>query len=110
MARIPVDRKRENIAALVEYVLPSVAVMVIDVEDRHPRRAVVAEPLSGDRSVVDVAISAHERGAGMVAWRPAEREGRPLTFPHETRGRERHVVRRFDGFPRAFDESCSRVE
>ena len=61
----------QDVAPLVEDLLRAVAVVIVDVEDGHFRRALVAEPLRGDGGVVDEAIAAHE---GAPAWWPGGRQ------------------------------------
>src|SRR5690606_38333774 len=64
-----------HVTAPVEDLLRAIAVMVVDIEDGDPCRALVAEPLRHDGCVVDVAIASHEGVAGMVSGRTAERKG-----------------------------------
>ena len=90
--RVAVQVDHQHVRPLVEDFLRAVAVMVVDVEDGDPARALVAEPLRGDCGVVDVAIAAHEAGAGVMARRPAEREGGPLARLDQRGGGQRHVI------------------
>ena len=99
-----------HVGAVIEDLLRAVAMVVVDIEDGDALGALVEEPLRGDGGVVDVAIAAHEAGAGMVAGRAAEREGRPLaTLDQGGRG-QRHVIGGFDRGPGAFDEGGAGIE
>src|SRR3546814_1638715 len=76
LLRVGVDRDRQHVVATVEDLLRAVAMVIVDVEDRDPARAGIAERLRRDCRIVEEAIAAIEIGAGMMARRPAEREGR----------------------------------
>ena len=52
-ARIAVDRGEQHIGAVVEDVLGAVAMVVVDVEDRHPPGAPVEEGLGGEMCIRD---------------------------------------------------------
>ena len=108
--RVGVEVHHQHVAAGIEDLLRAVAVMIIDIEDRDPARAIVAQPLRGDRGVVDEAIAAGEAGAGMVARRPAQREGGALAGLDQPGGGERGVVRRLDRVPGALDEGRAAIE
>jgi hypothetical protein len=57
LARIAVQRQEQDVAAPVEDRLGAVAVMVVDIEDRDARGALVAQRLSGDRGIVEEAVN-----------------------------------------------------
>src|SRR3546814_17220171 len=50
--RRAVDRHRQHVVALVEDVLLSVAVVIVDIENRHP--AIVRQEVGGDRGIAEV--------------------------------------------------------
>jgi hypothetical protein len=82
--RVGVHVDHQHVGALVEDRLRAVAVVVVDVEHRHPPRAPRAQRLRRHRGVVDVAVAAGEGAVRVVARRPAEREGGaplPATMP-----------------------------
>ncbi len=99
-----------HVGAAIEDFLRAVAVVIVDVQDRHALRALVDEGLGGDGGVVDVAVAAHEAGAGMVARRAAEREGSTFARLDETGPRQRHVMRRLDRIPGAGHHAAAAIE
>ena len=97
--RIGVNRDRQHVAAGPEDALGAVAVMDVDVEDRDPLVA-GAQPLGGDRAVVEEAEAAGHVGEGVVARRPAQRIGGALALGDQGRRRDRDVggqQRRLEG-------------
>src|SRR3546814_15818234 len=85
---IGVDRDEQDVAAVVEDVLRTVAVVIVDVEDHGAARTGIDRGLGGDGRVVEVTITAEIVGDGMMAGRAAEGEGGPLTGQHQTEGGE----------------------
>ena len=67
--------------------------VVVQVQDRDPRRAAAGEPLGDDGRVVEEAVAAVHLARGMVARRPAEGVGRRRAAQDEVRGGERRVHR-----------------
>jgi hypothetical protein len=63
LARIAVQREEQDVGALVEDRLGAVAVVIVDIQDRDPGGALVAQPLGGDRGVV-------EKQPTPIEWRP----------------------------------------
>ena len=97
---MPVDRREEHIAALVENRLGAVAVMVVDIEDRDLFVALIEEGLSGDGGVVEVAITTHQIAGGMMTRWTAQGEGTAgaaLDFSLGSEGHLRCAVRRLPG-------------
>src|SRR5580692_806405 len=70
--RIGVDGNRQHVRAIVENLLRAVAVMGVDIEDRDARMT-RAQPLRGDRGVVEIAKAGGAVGARMMARGAAER-------------------------------------
>src|SRR5438105_8179168 len=87
--RVAVDRGGEHVVALVEDALRAVAMVVVDVDDRHARGARVAQGLCGEGRVVEKAVAAEEVGAGVVARRAGERQRRAGTGRHGAGGIDR---------------------
>ena len=108
--RVAMQVDHQHVRPRVEDLLRAVAVVVVDIEDGDPGGTLVAEPLRGDGGVVDVAIAAHEAGAGVMAGRPAQREGGGLAVFDQRGGGQRHVIGRFDGGPGAGDEGRAGIE
>ena len=71
--RVGVDRREQNVGALVENVLRAVAVVIVDVEDRDPQTPRSERRFGSDRDIVEVGIAAEIICASMMAWRAAER-------------------------------------
>ena len=82
----------QHVLPRVEDFLRAVAVVIVDVEDGDAGRTLIAQPLRGDRGVVDVAITAHETGAGVMAGRAAQREGSRLAVLDQRGSGQRHIV------------------
>src|SRR5512135_3003765 len=83
--------------------------MVVDIEYRR-LQALIDEPLRRDRDVVEVAVASENVAAGMMAWRPREREGGKFSVLDRLSRRERGVHRGECGVPCAFDDRRCRVE
>src|SRR5436305_531317 len=67
----------EDVGARLEEVLGAVAVMDVEIEDRHPRGAVAAaQALGGHRGAVEEAEAHGHLALGVVARRAPRREGR----------------------------------
>ena len=92
--RVGVQRDIQDVAPLPEDLLRPVAVVVVDVQDRHPTGALPNEVLGHDRGVVEKAVAAVHRPRGVVARRATQRVGELLACEHEIRSRERDVNRR----------------
>src|SRR5258708_6947913 len=63
----------EDVGSCLEDVLRAVAVVDVEVEDRHPRGAAAAQVLGGDRGVVEEAEAHGGRAPGVVAPRAGPR-------------------------------------
>src|SRR4030095_14686116 len=102
-----VDRDGEHVGAVVEDLLLAVAVMVVDVEDRHPavsrkkigrdragaeikeaavgarrRLALPRKNSARDRAVVEITKAAEGARLGVVARRPYQGVGEIGAFEH----------------------------
>jgi hypothetical protein len=86
---VAVDRHRQHVVALVEDVLLAVAVVVVDVQDRH--LAVVRQEVGGDGGVVEVAEAAEAAALGVVARRAHQGIGQGRAVQHLLGGGERAV-------------------
>src|SRR6187551_699646 len=75
---VGMDRGEGDVGAAVEDVLRSVAVMVVDIEDRDLRAAACNRCLRGDGGIVQVAIAAEIVGAGVMPRRSAQAKGATL--------------------------------
>ena len=91
LAGVAVQVGDQHVAPGPEDVLGAVAVVVVDVDDRHPVQPAVEQGLGRGRGVVDEAVAAVEVEGGVVARRPAEREGGPLAAQDQVDPREGHV-------------------
>ena len=67
----------EHLAALPEDLLRAVAVVEVDVQDRHALGAAGEQRLGDDRGVVEEAVAADEVPSGVVPGRPAQAVGQP---------------------------------
>ena len=81
---VAVERGEEDIAATVEDLLGAVAVVKVDVEDRHPLCPVGDEHVGDHGGVVQKAVAAELVRCGVVTGRTAKREGGPAP-PDTTR-------------------------
>ena len=90
VARVLVDGSEENAVATVQDRLGAVAMVGVEIPDRHPPRPEVAlREERGQRDLVEVA-EAHRLGVRrVVAGRAHEREDRRLLFEGMARGLER---------------------
>ena len=81
--RVGMERHRQHVGARVEDALRAIAVMQVDVEDRHAR-ALLAQALRGDRRIVEEAEAAGDVGEGVMPGRAAKRVSRRLAgrAPH----------------------------
>ena len=86
------DRHGQHVGALVEDALRAVAVMQVDVDDRHARGE-AAKVLGGDRRIVEEAEAAGDIAEGMMARRAAERIGGAFACQHRVGGRHRRSRR-----------------
>jgi hypothetical protein len=107
--RIGVDRNRQHVGPFVENALRTVAVMDVDVEDRH---ALMLEPQMGcrDCAVVEETEAARQIAVGMMAGRTAERVGRVLAVHDELRRRRRYVGGRARRSPGAGADRTGRID
>ncbi len=71
LGRIAVQGCIQHVGPVKEDVLSAVAVMEIDIEDRNPRGALVAQVLGGDGGVVQKAVAAVQIPRCMMAGRAA---------------------------------------
>ena len=76
LARVAVDGHEKHIVAGIEDVLGAVAVVEVDIEDRHPARAAIERALGGDGGIVEEAVAAVLVHGRVMARRPAEPERR----------------------------------
>ena len=101
---IGVQRHEAHVVAVVEDLLGAVAVVVVDVEHRHPRAA-IGPRRRGDRGVVEEAVAGVRVGRGVVAGRPRERvRGRRVAVGHGVPRAQRHVDRADRRGPRAGED------
>ena len=108
--RVAVERHVLHVVTVVEDLLRPVAVVVVDVEHRHLRAGGAGDPVRGDRRVVEEAVAAVHRRAGVVTRRPAQAVRRRGAVEHELRGRERGVHRAARGDERALGQRGRRLE
>ena len=92
--RVAVDRDGQDVGSFPEDILGPVAVVVIDVEDRHGSVELGPEILGGDRAVAEVAEAAVRVTLGVVAGRPAKAVDQRLAVDDRRGSRERDVHRR----------------
>ncbi len=85
------QRGKEHIAAIVENRLRAIAVMIIDIEDRHALHAPIAQILRRDRRIVQIAEPRHRPRPGMVPRRPAQRERSLRPIDHRPRPGQRDI-------------------
>ena len=75
------ERHGQHVGARVKDALGAVAVMQVDIEDRHARR-ILAQALRGDRRIVEEAEAAGDVGKGVMPGRAAQRVSRGLACQH----------------------------
>ena len=95
------QRQEHDVVAAVENRLAAVAVMKIDIEQRHTRRALVEERLRRDRGVVDETVAAEQACRGVMAGRPAQRESLAGAVGKRGLRAQRNVGAGARGFPGA---------
>src|SRR5581483_646924 len=84
--RIGVDRYGQHIVTFVEDALCAVAMMYVDIEDRHALM-LRTQTLRGDCRIVQKAETAGHVGIGMMARRPAKSIDLPLAGQYSVGGR-----------------------
>jgi hypothetical protein len=76
--RMAMDGNSQDVVPSVKDILVSVAMMIIDVQDRY--FAIAAEIGRGDRCRIEITESAERPALGMVARRPDEGIGQTIAF------------------------------
>ena len=104
------DAGVEDVTPFPEDILRTVAVMIVDVEDRDPRTTGVARGLGGDRGGVEVTIAAAIVAAGVMAGWAAECEGCAVARQHGMRGGERRLRAPVARGPAVTRDRCGRIE
>src|SRR5690242_21170861 len=102
------NRNRKHVGPLVEDALRAVAVMYVNIEDRHTL-VLVAQALRRDGRVVQKAETACHVGEGMMAGRPAERVDLACAVAHEVGRCDRGIARGKSGVPGARADGTSEV-
>jgi len=97
---VSVDRHREHVGPFVEDALRAIAVMNVDIEDRHALM-LQAQMRRCDRAVVEETEATGQIAIGVMARRTTKRIGGALAVHHELRRRRRHVGGRASRSPGA---------
>ncbi|CAM2153272.1 hypothetical protein PT2222_20123 [Paraburkholderia tropica] len=107
--RVGMQRGKQHVVAIVEDRLRAVAVVIVDVENRHAPCALREPVRGGERRVVEVAVAAHHVAARVMAGRAAQRERGLCAVVHALRAREREIRRLLDRVPGARRDRRARV-
>ena len=107
---VAVERDVLDVVAPVEDLLGAVAVVVVDVEDRHLRTGRRDDVVGGHRSVVEEAVAAVEARRSVMSGWPAEPVHAAATIEHVRRRRQRDVDRRSSGTVRPLGDGCRGLE
>ena len=110
IAGIGVKADNLNVIARVEYLLCAVSMVIVDVENCHPRSASVKQALCGDGSIVDETVAAIEIGSGVVAGGTAKGKTSLLALDDQICRSKGTVMRSLDGFPGAFNKACTGID
>ena len=109
--RVGVDRGEGDVLSPRENVLRSIAVMIVDIEDRNARSARGERGLGGDRGSVEIGIATEIIAPGMVPRRASQREGVALPIDeHCVERGERGLRAPVAGFPCSCADRSRRVE
>ena len=108
--RVAVDGGEEHVVAGVENRLGAIAVVVIHIEDRDFAMALVEERLGGNGCVIEIAITAHEVGGGVVSGRAAQGKRTVGTVLDRLLRGERHLRRAVRRLPGAGGDRRAAVE
>ncbi|MNV50615.1 hypothetical protein D3C71_1426350 [compost metagenome] len=104
------NRSEEHVIAGVEDVLRTVAMVVVDIEDRHFSVALVDEGLGGNGGVVQVAVATHDFGSGVMPGWSAQGKGRMGTLGNGGLGGQGHLGSAVGRLPGASGNGCASVE
>ena len=99
MGRVGMDRNRQNITALIEYILRAIAMMIVDIKDRDLFRALGDHVLGGDGGIVQEAIATVSVGMGMMSRRTRQRKGGLIVAPGRLGGRDHCLGAPIGGLP-----------
>ncbi len=104
------ERDVLHVVTPVEDLLGAVAVVVVDVEDRHLRPGGRGDVVGCDRGVVEEAVPAVEARRSVMSRRPAEPVHVATAIEHRRRCRQRDVDRRASSTVRALRDGCRGLE
>ena len=80
---VSVKRHVHHVIAVIENLLCSVAMVIINIEYNHFDSTRTCNVMSNDGCVVEEAVSAVQRSCGVVPWGPAQTVRRFLTIKHQ---------------------------
>jgi hypothetical protein len=109
-ARVAMDRGQEYVVAVIEDRLAAVAVVVIDIKDRHPRGTLIEKRLGGNGHIVQIAVTTHQITGSVVARRTTEGKGAAGTVADQLLGAQGDLRRAVNRLPGAGRDRGAAIE